>query len=69
MTSILKEKIKNKFIEKQFSLKKSNYKNKMSPKEIFGQLSLNFKFTSCKISLSRSRDREIGKNNFELKQE
>ena len=46
MTSILKEKIKNKFIEKQFPLKKLNYKNKMSPKEIFGQLSLNFEFIS-----------------------
>ena len=46
--SIFKEKIKNNFREKLFSLKKSipvpvlfnNYKNKMSPKEIFTQLSL-----------------------------
>ena len=43
---ILKEKIKNNFREKQFSLKKygiflkTTYKNKMAPKEIFSQLSL-----------------------------
>ena len=37
--SILHEKIKINFREKRFSLRKYFFKNKMSPKEIFSQLS------------------------------